>query len=188
MVKKSLLILIVAVLLGNFILAGVDANMLRYPDVSESKICFVYAGDIWVVDKDGGIANKLSSPKGTESFPRFSPDGSKIAFTGNYDGNEDIYIIPTMGGIAERVTYHPMTDRILDWYPDGDGTLLFNSHRQSGRQRYGQFYSVSVKNGFPEKLPVPYGEFASLSDDGEKIAYVKRSRDFRTWKRYRGGI
>ena len=188
MVKKSLLILIVAVLLGNFILAGVDANMLRYPDVSESKICFVYAGDIWVVDKDGGIANKLSSPKGTESFPRFSPDGSKIAFTGNYDGNEDIYIIPTMGGIAERVTYHPMTDRILDWYPDGDGTLLFNSHRQSGRQRYGQFYSVSVKNGFPEKLPVPYGEFASLSDDGEKIAYVKRSRDFRTWKRYRGGM
>ena len=187
MYKKALFVLLITGLLGSFVFGGIDAKMLRYPDVSESQICFVYAGDIWVVDKDGGVASKLSSPEGEEQFPRFSPDGSKIAFTGNYDGNNDIYVIPAMGGIAERMTYHPMTDRILDWYSDGE-TLLFNSHRKSGRQRYGQFYSLAVENGFPEKLPVPYGEFGSLSDDGEKIAYVKRSRDFRTWKRYRGGM
>ncbi|MCF7885643.1 MAG: PDZ domain-containing protein [Candidatus Marinimicrobia bacterium] len=187
MFRKSLFVLLISSLLCSFVLAGVDAKMLRYPDVSDTHICFVYAGDIWIVDKDGGVANKLSSPKGQEQFPRFSPDGSKIAFTGNYDGNNDIYVIPAMGGIAERMTYHQMTDRMLDWYPDGK-SILFNSHRQSGRQRYGQFYSIATDNGFPKKLSVPYGEFASLSPDGNKIAYVKRSRDFRTWKRYRGGM
>jgi tricorn protease len=187
MFKKSLSVLVVTGLMLGFLWAGVDAKMLRYPDVSDSHICFVYANDIWIVDKDGGVANKLSSPEGQEQFPRFSPDGSKIAFTGNYDGNNDVYVIPAMGGIAERLTYHQMTDRMLDWYGDGK-KILFNSHRQSGRQRYGQFYSIATENGFPEKLPVPYGEFGSLSEDGTKLAYVKRSRDFRTWKRYRGGM
>ena len=115
MFKKSLSVLVVTGLMLGFLWAGVDAKMLRYPDVSDSHICFVYANDIWIVDKDGGVANKLSSPEGQEQFPRFSPDGSKIAFTGNYDGNNDVYVIPAMGGIAERLTYHQMTDRMLDW-------------------------------------------------------------------------
>ncbi|MFC2084957.1 PDZ domain-containing protein [Bacteroidota bacterium] len=166
--------------------AQIDARILRYPDVSKTHITFVYGNDIWIVSKNGGTANKLSSPKGTESFPKFSPDGSKIAFSGNYDGNTDLYVVPAMGGMSKRLSYHGFGERLLDWYPDGNH-LLFNSVRYSGRLRYGQFYKTSVKGGLAEKLPLPYGEFGSISEDSKWIAYTKRSRAFRTWKRYRGG-
>lgn len=164
----------------------VDARMLRQPDVSDTHITFVYAGDIWVVPKTGGAAQKLSSPAGEESFPRFSPDGETIAFTGNYDGNADVYTVPTMGGQATRFTHHPMGDRVVDWDPDGDA-ILYASSMASGRQRYSQLYTVSREGGLPEKLPVPYGEFGAISPDGDVLAYMPKSRDFRTWKRYRGG-
>jgi len=164
----------------------VDARMLRQPDVSETQITFVYAGDIWVVPKAGGVAQKLSSPPGEESFPRFSPDGSTIAFSGNYDGNTDVYTVPAMGGQPTRLTHHPMNDRIADWYPDGGG-ILYASSMASGRQRFSQLYRVSRSGGLPEKLPVPYGEFGAVSPDGRMLAYMPKSRDFRTWKRYRGG-
>src|SRR5579859_447099 len=93
---------------------GIDARMLRYPDVSATQIAFVYAGDIWVAPKSGGAAMRLSSPKGEETFPRFSPDGSQIAFTGNYDGNEDIYVVPANGGLPKRLTFHGAPDRMLE--------------------------------------------------------------------------
>src|SRR6187549_4012410 len=99
--------------------AQVDARMLRYPDVSATQIAFVYAGDIWVAPKAGGDALRLSSPRGEESFPRFSPDGGQIAFSGNYDGNTDIYVVPSTGGLPKRLTYHGAPDRMLEWYPDG---------------------------------------------------------------------
>ncbi|MGD2216503.1 MAG: PDZ domain-containing protein [Gemmatimonadales bacterium] len=166
--------------------AQIDARMLRQPDVSNTHIAFVYAGDIWVVPKSGGTAQRLSSPSGEESVPRFSPDGSTIAFTGNYDGNADIYTIPTLGGEPLRITHHPMVDRVVDWYPDGR-SILYASSMESGRQRFNQFYRVAGQGGLPEKLPVPYGEFGAISPDGELLAYMPRSRDFRTWKRYRGG-
>jgi tricorn protease len=166
--------------------AQVDARMFRYPDVSATHFTFVYAGDIWVVPKEGGTALRLSSPRGEESFPRFSPDGSRIAFSGNYDGNTDVYVVPAMGGEPTRVTHHPMGDRFLDWHPDGEH-LLFASSRESGRQRYSQFFQVPATGGLPSKLPIPYGEFGTLSDDGNLLAYTPKSRDFRTWKRYRGG-
>jgi len=164
----------------------VNGKMLREPDVSKTHITFVYAGDIWIVSKTGGIANKLSSPKGMESFPRFSPDGKTIAFSGNYDGNIDVYTIPSMGGTLTRLTYHPSPDRVTDWYPSGK-KLIFASTRESGRTRFNQFYSVSIKGGLPNKLPIPYGEFASLSPDQKILAYNPKARDFRHWKRYRGG-
>jgi len=164
----------------------VNAKMFKYPDVSDKHICFVYAGDIWVVDKVGGIANKLSSPKGTETFPRFSPDGSKIAFSGNYDGNTDVYILPVFGGTPVRKTYHPMSDRFIDWTPKGK-ELIFASSRESGRQRFNQLYHIGVKKGFPEKYPVAYGEFAAISPDKRVLAFMPETRDFRNWKRYRGG-
>ncbi|MEE8115709.1 MAG: hypothetical protein V3T28_01270, partial [Gemmatimonadales bacterium] len=167
-------------------IAQVDARMFRYPDVSATHIAFVYAGDIWVVPKTGGTAHRLSSPRGEELFPRFSPDGSQLAFSANYDGNTDVYVVPALGGEPVRVTHHPMTDRILDWHPDGE-RLLFASTRESGRQRFNQFYQVSATGGLPEKLPVPYGEFGMLSPDGTVLAYTPKARDFRTWKRYRGG-
>jgi tricorn protease len=160
--------------------------MLRQPDVSDTHIAFVYAGDIWVVPKSGGTAQRLSSPAGEESFPRFSPDGSTIAFTGSYDGNTDIYTIPVMGGEPVRITHHPMGDRVVDWHPDGR-SILYASSMESGRQRFSQFFRVASQDGLPEKLPVPYGEFGAISPDGELLAYMPRSRDFRTWKRYRGG-
>jgi len=166
--------------------AQVDARMLRYPDVSATHITFVYAGDIWIAPKTGGTAMRLSSPQGEESFPRFSPDGSHIAYTGNYDGNEDVYVVPTMGGEPTRLTYHPMPDRLVDWHPDGT-RVMFASLRESGRLRYSQLYLTPATGGLPTKLPVPYGEFGSFSPDGRMLAYMPLSRDFRTWKRYRGG-
>lgn len=165
----------------------VDARMLRYPDVSGTHICFVYANDIWVVAKDGGLAYRLSSPPGEETFPRFSPDGKSIVFSGNYDGNTDIYTIPTMGGAVHRLTYHGFPDRVLDWYPDGK-QILFASFRESGRLRYNQLFAVGRTGGMAKKLPIPYGEFGSISEDGRTLAYIPISRDFRTWKRYRGGM
>jgi tricorn protease len=166
--------------------AQIDARMLQYPDVSKTHIVFSYAGDLWTVPKEGGTATRLSSPQGQEVFPKFSPDGSQIAFSGNYNGNTDVYVMPTAGGIPTRVTNHGMADRIIDWYPDGKNLLFVNSS-ESGKQRFSQFYKVSPKGGLPEKLPVPYGEHASLSPDGKLIAYTNKTESFRTWKRYRGG-
>jgi len=166
--------------------AQVDARMLRHPDVSATHITFVYAGDIWIVPKAGGTALRVTSAPGEESFPRFSPDGARIAYTGNYDGNEDVYVIPTMGGVPTRLTYHPMPDRAVDWHPDGT-RVMFASFRESGRLRFSQLYLAPAEGGIATKLPVPYGEFGALSADGRTLAYMPKSRDFRTWKRYRGG-
>src|ERR1041384_357884 len=129
---------------------GVDARMLRYPDVSATQIAFVYAGDIWVAPKAGGDALRLSSPKGEESFPRFSPDGSKIAFSGNYDGNMDVYVVPANGGLPKRLTYHGAPDRMLEWYPDGK-SILFASSRTSEKDRFNKLFKISAEGGLPEK-------------------------------------
>ncbi|HKW13520.1 MAG TPA: PDZ domain-containing protein [Candidatus Krumholzibacteria bacterium] len=167
--------------------AQVDARMLQNPDVSKTQIVFSYAGDLWVVPKTGGTALKLSSPPGQELFPHFSPDGTRIAYSANYNGNYDVFTIASGGGIPTRVTYHGMTDRIIDWYPDGKN-LLFASSMESGRQRYNQFYKVSPDGGLPEVLTAPpFGEYAAVSPDGKMIAYTPESVAFRTWKRYRGG-
>ena len=167
--------------------AGIDARMLRYPDVSKHQISFVYGGDIWVVSRAGGTAHHLSSPPGEEGFPRFSPDGSRLAFSANYDGNTDVYVIPSAGGDASRVTYHPGTDRLIDWTPDG-AEFLFSSRRSSGVGAVRQLYRVSAQGGLPSRLPVAYGEFGALSPDGSQIAYTTKWRAFRNWKRYRGGL
>jgi tricorn protease len=167
--------------------ARLDARMMRQPAVSATQIAFVYAGDIWVVEKTGGVAVRLSSPKGEESFPRFSPDGSLLAFTGDYDGNEDIYIMPADGGLPRRITHHGAPDRMLGWYPDGK-TILYATSMTSPKNRFNQLYKVSAQGGLPDKLPVPYGEFGAISPDGKTLAYVPISVDFRTWKRYRGGM
>ncbi len=169
-----------------FIQAQVNARMMQNPDVSKTHIVFSYGGDLWIVPKDGGTALKLSSPEGQELYAKFSPDGSEIAFNGIYGGNFDVYVMPSLGGIPKRVTHHGMTDRLIDWYPDGKN-LLFVSSMNSGKQRFNQFYKVGQSGGLPEKLPIPYGEMASLSPDGKKIAYTPISQAFRTWKRYRGG-
>ncbi len=167
--------------------AAVDARMLRFPDVSATQIAFVYAGDVWLAPREGGEAQRLSTPPGEELFPRFSPDGSLIAYTANYDGNPDIYTIPVDGGIPTRITHNPSDDVILNWYPDGT-RLLFATSRTSGKDRFHQLYEVAKDGGLAAKLPPPYGEFGAISPDGTTLAYMPLARDFRTWKRYRGGM
>ena len=168
------------------LIAQTDAGLYRYPDVSKTQIVFTYANDLWVIPKEGGEAIKLSSPAGVESFPKFSPDGKNIAFTGNYDGNKDVYVIPASGGIPVRLTSHGYPDRVVGWQPDGK-KVLFASGRESGRDRFNQLYTIAYTGGPAEKLPLAYGEFASYSPDGKEIAVTFRTQAFRNWKRYRGG-
>ncbi|NOS69049.1 MAG: peptidase S41 [Verrucomicrobia bacterium] len=165
----------------------IDARMMRQPDVSAKQIAFVYAGDIWLAPKSGGEAVRLSSPRGEESFPKFSPDGSLLAFSGNYDGNTDIYVMPVNGGLPRRITHHGASDRVVGWYPDGK-SILFATTMTSYKDRFNQLYKVPAIGGLPEKLPMPYGEFGAISRDGKSIVFNTISVDFRTWKRYRGGM
>jgi tricorn protease len=160
-------------------------GMMRFPDVSSTQIVFVYGGDIWTVSRRGGKATPLASPPGGESFPRFSADGRHIAFNGNYDGNDDIYIVPVEGGIPQRITYHSSRERLCDW--SFDDRLVFAMSGLGGLGRQAQLFSVSNSGGLPVRLPVPYGGYGVISGDGQWLAYTPRNRDFRTWKRYRGG-
>ena len=161
-------------------------GLLRYPDVSATQVAFVYGDDLWVVPREGGVALPLSSPPGPESFPRFSPDGSRVLYSANYDGGRDLFVVPVAGGVPLRLTHHPATEQGGDWTPDG--RVLFSSPHESGLGgRAQQLFTVSAQGGLPERLPVPYGGNASISADGEWLAYVPVPFDFRTWKRYRGG-
>jgi tricorn protease len=184
--RRTIAVFVLLAGLASSAAAQVDARLFREPAVSADKIAFVYAGDIWLVPKAGGTAVRLSSPPGEESFPRFSPDGTKLAYSADYDGNTDVYVVPVAGGEPVRLTHHPMADRVVGWHPDGT-RVIFASARESGRQRYNQFYLVSATGGLPEKLPVPYGEFGAMSSDGTRFVYMPMSQDFRNWKRYRGG-
>jgi len=166
--------------------AQINAALMRYPDVSASQIVFTYANDLWVVPKEGGKAQHLSSPAGVEIFPKFSPDGHTIAYTADYDGSNSVYTIPTDGGPATRLTWYGSLERVVDWYPDGKH-LLFASGREAGRERFDQFFRIDIAGGAAQKLPLPYAEFGSLSPDGNQIAFVFKSQVFRNWKRYRGG-
>lgn len=165
-------------------------RIFRYPDVSDSHIVFSFADDLWLVPIEGGQAVRLSSPTGQEMFPRFSPDGKYIAFSAEYDGNTDIYKMKMEGGIPERLTYHDMAERVVEWYPSGD-SILFASMQYSGKQRYSQFFRVAadpVAPAMAQKLPLDQAEFGSFSPDGKKIAFTYKTRLFRTWKRYAGGM
>src|SRR6185436_8171470 len=168
-------------------LAQIDARLFRFPDVSQTQICFVYGGDIWIAPKAGGTAMRLTSSTGEEAWPRFSPDGKTIAFSATYDGNMDVYTMPVTGGVPTRLTWHSMPDRVVDWHPDGT-KILIASARESGTQRFNQFYLVPSKGGLPEKLPVPYGELGSFSPDGNNLAYVTRITENYPFKRYMGGL
>jgi len=165
----------------------VNAKLMRSMDVSDRSISFVYGGDIWIVEKDGGQAIQLTDSPGEESYPRFSPDGSEIAYSASYNGNQDVYVVPTKGGMARRITYASYPDRLVDWHPDGE-RLVFASRRETGNPRVNQFFYIDRTGGMPEKLPVPYGELASFSPDGKKLAYITKITENYPFKRYRGGL
>jgi tricorn protease len=158
--------------------------LLRHPTVSVKQIVFVYGGDLWSVAKEGGAAQRLTAGDGRASVPVFSPDGSRIAFTGTYDGNPDVYVIPATGGTARRLTFHPSADHVSGWSPDGK-RILFASRRNSAD--YSQLYTVSCEGGFPTELPLPIAAEGSYSPDGKELAYVPLDHAFDIWKRYRGG-
>jgi len=180
-------------------MAPEEARVLRFPAIHGDKIVFTYAGDLYLVPASGGVARKLTSHHGYEAFPRFSPDGRFIAFTGEYDGNREVYLIPAEGGIPVRLTYTPVLSRddisdrmgpnniVMGWTPDGE-KIIFRSRMREWNDFNGQLYLVSRQGGLPEQLPLPRGGFCSFSPDGQKLAYNRIFREFRTWKRYRGGM
>jgi tricorn protease len=160
------------------------AQLLRAPTMSREKIVFEYANDLWIVDRSGGDARPLTVGPGRESGPFFSPDGSQIAFTGDYEGNLDVYVVPAAGGTPQRITHHPDTDTVVGWTPSGE--ILFRSGRDS-YNRYNRLFTVPATGGFPQPAPLPMAEEGSYSPDGARIAYVPIARAFQAWKRYRGG-
>ncbi len=167
-----------------------ESRLMRYPDIHGESIVFTHGGDLWTVSAAVGVATKLTSHIGSERFAKFSPDGKWIAFTGVYDGNSDVFVIPSGGGIPERLTFHPMQDLVLDWHPKGD-RILFRSARESKTNpgpRYNRLFTVPREGGIAEALPLFEGELACYSPDGSKVAFTRLAREFRTWKRYRGGM
>lgn len=174
--------------LSSLALADINPHggMLRYPDISATHIVFAYGNDLWTVPREGGRASPVASPPGQELFPKFSPDGKQIAFVGNYEGNRDIYVVTADGGIAQRVTHHPGGEVLSDW--SSTHGLVFFTSGLAGLGRQTQIFTVDPSGGLPTQLPVPYGAMGAISADGKWLAYTPHTREFRTWKRYRGGM
>ncbi|WP_228851580.1 S41 family peptidase [Aegicerativicinus sediminis] len=165
----------------------IDAKLMRYLDMSKDKIAFVYGGDIWIMPRSGGQAIQLTHSQGEESDPRFSPDGSEIAYSASYNGNMDIYVMPVEGGIPKRLTYASFPDRMLDWHPDGK-SLMIASRREAKTPRVNEFFMLDVNGGLPTKLDIPYGELAKFNSDGSKLVYITKITENYPFKRYRGGL
>jgi tricorn protease len=159
--------------------------LLQKPALSKTQIVFVYAGDLWSVPRAGGDAQRLTTGPGTETNPCFSPDGTWVAFTGEYDGNTDVFVMPASGGVPKRLTWHPAVDIALGWTPDGS-RILFASAR-SAYSRFAELFTVSIEGGFPSRVDLPMGFEGAFSPDGKQLAYVPLPRAFAAWKRYRGG-
>ena len=176
--------------------SGAPTRLLRYPAISKDAIAFVYAGDIWIVDSAGGTARPLTSHDGQELFPRFSPDGQSIAFTGQYDGRRQVYVMPVSGGTPRQLTFYNdvgaiplrggVDNQVLGWTPDGRN-VLFNAHRTPYNDRNSRPYVIPAAGGMEQPLPMREGAGGWLSPDGTRYSYTPVMREFRTWKRYKGG-
>ncbi|NLH77401.1 MAG: protease [Acidobacteria bacterium] len=160
--------------------------LAQHPSLSRTHIVFASAGDLWVVGREGGRAARLTRDAGDESRPCFSPDGTLVAFSGQYDGNTDVFVVPAAGGIPRRLTHHPDADEVVGWTPDGR-RVLFRSGRASGTVGLPALYTVGLEGGFPEALPLPTAVEGSYSADGTRLAYVPTQQWQPSWKRYQGG-
>jgi len=192
---KSCLVALCALLLFAS-LAAAQTKLLRFPDVHGDKVVFTYGGDLWLASTSGGIATRLTAHPGLELFAKFSPDGNWIAFTGQYDGDEQVYVIPVTGGIPKQLTYYPARgplpprwgydNQVYGWTPDGK-SVVFRSLRDHYDLGDCQLYTVPVEGGLPQPLPMPKSGAGDFAPDGTKVVYSPLFRDFRTWKRYSGG-
>lgn len=192
--------------IGPWLLGGIaalalkadEARLLRFPSLNGNRVVFTYAGDLYTVSALGGVARRLTSdPKGFEMFARFSPDGKTLAFTGQYDGNTEVYVMPSEGGEPRRLTYTATLERddvsdrmgpnniVMAW--KDNETVVYRSRRNHWNPFKGELTLARLSGGVPEVLPVPRGGWCSFSPDGRQMAYNRVFREFRTWKRYRGG-
>jgi tricorn protease len=156
----------------------------RYPTIARGTIVFASEGDLWKVSAGGGVAQRLTAYEGEEKFPRISPDGRFIAFTAQYEGNDDVYVMPASGGEPQRLTYHPMSDQVIGW--TGDGRIVFRSRRDHPHGDY-RVYSLPVAGGIPEMIPLEPAAWLSFEPGGKRVAYQKIGLEFHNWKRYKGG-
>ena len=177
--------------------SGENARLLRFPATNSSEVVFSYAGDLWTVPIQGGEARRLTSHIGYEMLARYSPDGKTIAFTGEYDGNREVYCIPAGGGEPVRLTYTATNGRddlgdrmgpnnmVLAWSPDCK-KIVFRNRTGDGFE--GLLWTIGPEGGMPRQIPLPEGGWCSYSPDGSQLAYNRVMREFRTWKYYRGGM
>lgn len=198
MKQFSAFILLFIILVSSLAFSSEPSRLLRFPTIFEDKIVFTCAGDLYSVDAAGGIARKLTNHEGFESFARFSPDGKQIAFTAQYDGNTEVYLMPAQGGLPQRLTFtatlgrDDVSDRmgpnniVFGW--KNNQKIVFRSRMREFNSFKGQLYLASTTGDLPEQLPLSRGGFCSYSPDGQKLAYNRVFREFRTWKRYRGGM
>ena len=196
---KRLLLFVCSLIFAGLVFGQDAARLMRFPAIHGDQVVFSYAGDLYTVSRAGGTARKLTSFVGYEMFSKFSPDGKHIAFTGQYDGNTEVFLMPSRGGIPKRLTYTAtlgrdnISDRmgpnniVMGWNPDGK-SIIYRSRKQSFNSFIGQLFSISVDGGLSEEIPLPRGGFCSYSPDGQKLAYNRVFREFRTWKYYQGGM
>lgn len=163
-----------------------QTKLMRSPAIGKDKIAFVYANDLWVADLNGQNPKRLTVGKGVESNPIFSPNGATIAFNAEYDGNWDVYTIPTKGGVPKRLTWHPYNEINNGFTPDGK-SVVFASQRNSFTNRYFQLYTMPTSGGASTQLEIPNAFWASYSPNGSHIAYTPIFDAFNQWKHYRGG-
>lgn len=176
-----------------------EARLLRFPAIYGNQVVFSYAGDLYTVSANGGLARKLTTHIGYEVFPKFSPDGKYIAFTGQYDGNTEVFLIPSQGGTPKRLTYTATLTRddvgdrmgpnniVMEWTPDGKN-IVYRSRRYTFNDFTGQLFTVPVEGGMSKEIPLTNSGFCTYSPDGKKLAFNWVFREFRTWKYYVGGM
>ncbi len=194
---KSRIIMMAALAAAALTVQADEGRLLRFPGTNGREVAFSYAGDIYTVPITGGTAHKLTSHEGYEAFARYSPDGQTIAFTGQYDGNTEVYVMPAQGGEPKRITFTASNPRddwgdrmgpnniTMNWTPDGKGVIYRNRISDSFD---GKLWCAPIDGGMPSQLPLPEGGFCCYNGDGTKLAYNRVFREFRTWKYYKGGM